>query len=151
MLYNVYMLLNEKQKRLDRYFMDVAIRTSQMSYAVRAKVGCILTYHNRIIATGWNGQPTGMDNVCEEKDENGNLKTLPTVIHAESNLISFCAKFGIKTDGATLYVSLSPCITCALLIIQTGIKRVVYNEEYRNIDAIKFLNEHGIICEKIQD
>lgn len=145
------LISDEKQKRLDRYFMDVAIRTSEMSYAQRAKVGCILTYNNRIIATGWNGQPSGIDNCCEYRDSNNNLITLPTVIHAEANLISFCAKYGIKMNGSTLYLSLSPCITCALLILQTGISRVVYNDEYRNKEGINFLNEHGIICEKIED
>ena len=143
------LISDEKQKRLDRYFMDVAIRTARMSYANRAKVGCILTYNNRIIATGWNGQPSGMDNCCEYYDENNTITTLPTVIHAEANLISFCAKYGIKMNGSTLYLSLSPCITCALLILQTGIKRVVYNNEYRNIEGINFLNDHGVICEKI--
>lgn len=143
------MTFDSKQQRLDRYFMDIAIRTSEMSYAQRAKVGCILTYANRIIATGWNGQPSGMDNACEYIDDTGKLCTLPTVIHAEANLISFCAKYGIQTRGSTLYLSLSPCITCALLILQAGITRVVYNDEYRNIEGIKFLNEHGIPCEKI--
>lgn len=141
----------DKLKRLDRYFMNMALTTSTMSYATRAKVGSVLAFDNRIIATGWNGQPSGMDNVCEYVDESGKLCTLPTVIHAEANLLSYCAKYGIKTNNSTLYVTLSPCVNCALLILQAGIKRVVYNDVYRNIDGIILLKQHNVECVNINE
>lgn len=144
-------MTTDKLKRLDRYFMNMALTTSSMSYATRAKVGSVLAFDNRIIATGWNGQPSGMDNICEYVDEDGKLCTLPTVIHAEANLLSYCAKYGIKTNNSTLYVTLSPCVNCALLILQAGIKRVVYNDVYRNIDGIILLKQHNVECVNINE
>lgn len=134
--------------------MDVALRTAQNSYAVRAKVGSVLVKENRIVATGWNGTPAGFDNCCEEPVKRQSyydmqinpsaLKTKSNVIHSEANIIYFCAKHGIKTDGTTLYITLSPCATCALAIIQAGIKTVYYHERYRDDTGIKILEEAGI-------
>ena len=141
-----------KQDRYDRYFMDVARRTAEMSYAVKKKVGCVITRDNHIIATGWNGQPSGFDNGCEYVDGNGDLKTLDTVIHAEANAMYWCAKTEIMTQGATAYVTLSPCKHCALGLIQSGIRRVVYGEMYWNEDktGLDLLEKSGIELEKLE-
>lgn len=125
-------MTESKQARYDRYFMDIAERTAAMSYAEKRKVGCVIVRDNHIIAAGWNGQPAHMDNVCEYTDENGELKTKDTVIHAEANALYWCARTEIITDGATCYTTLSPCKHCALGLIQSGIKRVVYKELYWN-------------------
>ena len=131
--------------------MDVAYRTAQMSFAVRSKVGAVLVKDNHILATGWNGTPTGFDNTCEEKAKKQSyfdrlvnptgLCTKSDVIHAESNVIYFCAKHGIQTDGTVLYITLSPCANCALAVIQAGIKKVYYHEKYRNDEGLKILDE----------
>ena len=141
-----------KQDRYDRYFMDVARRTAEMSYAVKKKVGCVITRDNHIIATGWNGQPSGFDNGCEHVDGNGDLKTLDTVIHAEANAMYWCAKTEIMTQGATAYVTLSPCKHCALGLIQSGIRRVVYGEMYWNEDetGLDLLEKSGIEVKKLE-
>lgn len=148
-----------KEERYNKYFMDVAKRTAENSYAIRSKVGAILVKDNRIIATGWNGTPAGFDNCCEEKvkrqsyfDTQVNplgLKTKPEVIHAEANAIYFCAKHGISTEGASLYITLSPCATCALALIQAGITTVFYNEKYRDDTGLKILQKANIKTEQI--
>lgn len=144
----------EKRLKYDRYFMDLAKRTAEMSYAEKRKVGCVIMRDEHVIAAGWNGQPAGYrTNKCEYVDENGNLKTYPSVIHAEANAIYWCAKTEIITDGATVYITLSPCKHCALALIQSGIARVVYEEEYWNPDktGIDLLREAGIAVDKIGD
>ena len=137
-----------KAEKYNRFFMDVALRTAQMSYAVRSKVGSVLVKDNRIIATGWNGTPAGADNCCEETC-GIELKTKPNVIHSEANIIYNSAKNGIKTDGTVLYITLSPCSTCALAIIQAGIKKVYYHEEYRDTTGLDILRESDIEVEKL--
>ena len=139
--------------------MDVAKRTAENSYAVRSKVGAVLVKDNRIISTGWNGTPAGFDNYCEYKvkqqsyyDSQVNplgLKTKSNVIHAEANAIYFCAKHGISTNGSTLYITLSPCATCALALIQAGIKEVYYAEQYRDRTGLDILEQAGIKTLKI--
>lgn len=142
-----------KEEKYNKYFMDVAIRTAENSYAIRAKVGSVLVKDYRIVATGWNGTPAGSDNCCEEfkvgDDMQMHTVTKPNVIHSEANIIYFCAKHGIKTDGTTLYITLSPCATCALAIIQAGIKKVYYHELYRDDTGVKILKETGIKVEKL--
>lgn len=141
-----------KQERYDRYFMDIAYRTAEMSYAEKKKVGCVITRDNHIIATGWNGTPSHIGNTCEYRDENGELKTYDTVIHAEANALYWCAKTEIITKDATAYITLSPCKHCALGLIQCGITRVVYAEEYWNPgkDGLQLLESAGIKVEKLQ-
>lgn len=129
--------------------METAKNAAKLSFAQRSKVGAILVKDGRIISTGFNGQPMGFDNCCEYTDENGILVTKPTVIHAEANCIYFCAKNGIKTDGTTLYITLSPCKNCALAIIQAGIKKVYYDELYRDDSPLKLLKSSGIDIIKI--
>lgn len=144
----------EKRLKYDRYFMDLAKRTAEMSYAEKRKVGCVIARDEHVIAVGWNGQPTGYrTNKCEYVDENGDLKTYPSVIHAEANAICWCAKTEIITNGATVYITLSPCKHCALALIQSGIARVVYEEEYWNPDktGIDLLREAGIAVDRIGD
>lgn len=144
----------EKQQRYQQFFMQVAKLTANNSFAQRTKVGAVLVKNGRLIASGWNGQPSGFPNCCEEKivdDVTGNvsLKTLPTVIHAEANIISFCAKHGIATNGTELYITLSPCVSCALLIIQAGIKTVYFNQEYRDLAGVDMLRSSGIEVKQI--
>ena len=145
------MMNNEKQIKYDKYFMDIAERTSAMSHAEKKKVGCVITRDNHIIAAGWNGMPSGFSNNCEYIDENGKLKTRPEVIHAEVNAIYWCAKTEIITQNATCYITLSPCKNCALAIIQSGIKRVVYKEMYDNNEksGLDLLRQSGIIVEQM--
>jgi len=135
--------MNKKDKR-NRYYMGVAELTALNSYAKRTKVGAVLVRDGRIISSGWNGQPAGMDNNCEDQLPDGTLVTKNTVIHSEVNAIFFCAKNGIKTDGAILYLTLSPCVTCALAIIQAGIKEVYYKDKYRDLSGVKFLKKNHI-------
>ena len=114
------------------------------SYCKRRQVGALLVRDRMIISDGYNGTPSGFENVCEE-----NGVTKPYVLHAEANAISKVAKSGNSSDGATLYVTASPCMECAKLIIQAGIKRVCYKDEYRITDGIDLLRKAGIEVEKI--
>jgi dCMP deaminase len=136
--------MNEKQKKMDRLYMDLAIRIANMSCAKRSKVGAVLVKDNNIISFGWNGTPHGFDNNCE--DESGNTK--PEVIHAEMNAYAKLAKIGNSCEGATLYMNLSPCYDCSRIILQSSTKRVVYLKEYRDKKPIEFLKKAGIKCEK---
>ena len=112
--------------KFDSRYLEMAEIWAQNSYCKRRKVGALLVKDNMIISDGYNGTPSGFENVCEE-----NGVTKPYVLHAEANAISKVAKSGNNSAGATLYVTASPCIECSKLIIQSGIKRVVYRDEYR--------------------
>ena len=113
---------------------------AENSYCKRRQVGAIIVKDKMIISDGYNGTPSGFENICE--DDNGLTK--PYVLHAEANAITKIARSGNNSDGATLYVTAAPCIECAKLIIQAGIKRVVYSEEYRLKDGIELLQRAGI-------
>lgn len=113
---------------------------AENSYCVRRKVGALLVKNGTIISDGFNGTPSGFENVCE--DENNVSK--PYVLHAEANAITKIARSSQNSDGATLYVTASPCIDCAKLIIQSGIRRVVYGEKYRLDDGVALLKRAGI-------
>ena len=115
------------------------------SYCKRRQVGALIVKDKMIISDGYNGTPSGFENVCE--DENGITK--PYVLHAEANAISKVAKSGNSSQGATLYVTASPCIECSKLIIQAGITRVVYKDEYRLTDGIDLLRRAGVEVEKV--
>ena len=115
------------------------------SYCKRRQVGALLVKDRMIISDGYNGTPSGFENICE--DENGVTK--PYVLHAEANAISKVAKSGNSSEGSTLYVTASPCIECAKLIIQAGITRVVYKDEYRLTDGVDLLKRAGITVEKV--
>jgi dCMP deaminase len=133
-------LMNEKQKLLDTRYMRMARIWAENSYCQRRQVGALLVKNKMIISDGYNGTPAGFENNCE--DENGNSK--PYVLHAEANAITKVARSHNSSDGATLYVTASPCMECAKLIIQAGIKRVVYGEHYRIMDGIELLERAGI-------
>lgn len=130
----------DKQLTLDNRYMRMARIWAENSYCTRRKVGALLVNNKMIISDGYNGTPSGFENVCE--DENNVSK--PYVLHAEANAISKVARSNNSSDGATLYVTASPCIECAKLIIQAGIKRVVYGENYRIMDGLELLKRAGI-------
>lgn len=144
---------NIVDNKFKRYFMKVARLAADNSYSHRSKVGAIVVRDGRIISTGWNGQPAGFDNCCEKEELNSNgekvLVTLPTVIHAEMNALFWCSKTEIIADGAEMYVTLSPCVNCALGIIQCGIKKVYYLEEYRDVSGLNLLKKCKIDLEQI--
>lgn len=133
-----------KELKLHSLYIDIAERISMMSYAIRKKVGCIAVKDGRIISMGWNGTPHGFDNSCETIDQNGNMVTKKEVLHAELNMFAKIAKSHDRVDGADLYVTLSPCVECSKLIMQSGIKRVFFKETYRDTTAIEFLEKANI-------
>ncbi len=130
----------DKQMKLDCRYMRMARIWAENSYCLRRKVGALLVKDKMIISDGYNGTPSGFENVCE--DENDHTK--PYVLHAEANAITKVARSNNSSEGATLYVTSSPCIECAKLIIQAGIRRVVFSEYYRDTDGIDLLNRAGI-------
>lgn len=125
--------------------MEMAAVWAKNSYCRRRQVGALIVKDRMIISDGYNGTPSGFENICE--DENGVTK--PYVLHAEANAITKVAKSGNSSEGATLYVTASPCIECAKLIIQSGIKRLVYRDEYRLTDGVDLLRRAGITVEKV--
>ena len=136
-----------KQSLLDKRYLRMARIWAENSYCQRRQVGAIIVKDQMIISDGFNGTPSGFENICE--DETGVTK--PYVLHAEANAITKVARSNNSSDGSTLYVTASPCLECAKLIIQAGIKRVVYNELYRITDGIDLLTRAGIECIHIQD
>lgn len=130
----------EKQLILDGRYIRMARIWGENSYCKRRQVGALIVKEKMIISDGFNGTPSGFENVCE--DELG--RTKPYVLHAEANAITKVARSNNSSEGATLYVTCSPCIECAKLIIQAGIKRVVFSEMYHNIDGIELLKRNGI-------
>ena len=129
-----------KQQQLDERYMRMAQIWSENSYCKRRKVGALLVKDKMIISDGYNGTPSGFENNCE--DENDMSKAY--VLHAEANAITKIARSNNSSNGATLYVTASPCIECAKLIIQSGIIRVVYGEKYRIMDGVDLLEQAGI-------
>ena len=132
--------------KFDAKYLRMAKIWASNSYCKRRQVGALLVKDNMIISDGYNGTPAGFENICE--DENGVTK--PYVLHAEANALTKVAKSGNSAAGATLYVTASPCMECSKLIIQSGIKRVVYSDEYRLDDGIRLLKRAGIEVEKLE-
>ena len=130
----------ESNKKLDLRYLRMARIWSENSYCERRQVGALVVKNKMIISDGYNGTPSGFENVCE--DENGVTK--PYVLHAEANAITKIARSGNNSEGATLYVTDSPCIECAKLIIQAGIRRVIYARDYRLTDGVDLLKRAGI-------
>jgi dCMP deaminase len=130
----------DKQHKLDQRYMRMARIWAENSYCVRRQVGALIVKDKMIISDGYNGTPAGFENVCENEDG----FTKPYVLHAEANAITKIARSNNNSNGATLYVTTSPCIECAKLIIQAGIVRVVYGEEYHLTDGIDLLRRVGI-------
>lgn len=133
----------DKLKKLDERYLCMALIWAENSYCQRRKVGALVVKDKMIISDGFNGTPSGFENVCEDE----NQVTRPYVLHAEANAITKLARSHNNSDEATLYVTASPCIECAKLIIQSGIKRVVYGEKYRLDDGIQLLERAGIEVE----
>lgn len=166
-----------KEKYIN-YYMSVAKQTAALSTAEKLKVGAIIVKGNRIISFGYNGTPSGWDNVCEDKiyhdvdpirytryvndgyleyldkDYDGKLfvlKTKPEVLHAELNCIGHCCESGESTKGASLFVTTAPCLQCSLIISTTGITDVYYDKEYRSLDGVEFLTKRNINVIKVKD
>ena len=129
-----------KQIELDRRYLRMAKIWSENSYCSRRQVGALIVKDKMIISDSFNGTPSGFENICEDE----NSVTKPYVLHAEANAITKIARSGNNSDGATLYVTDSPCIECAKLIIQAGIKRVIYGREYRLTDGVDLLRRANI-------
>ena len=132
------------EHKSDKIYLEMAKTWAKNSYCERKKVGCLIVNNRAIISDGYNGSPTGFSNVCEV-----NGTTLPYVLHAEANAITKLARGTQSSDGSSLYVTLSPCYECSKLIIQSGIKRVVFNHIYRKTESLSFLAEAGIEIIKI--
>ena len=137
----------KKQQQFDLHYIEMARIWAKNSYCKRRQVGALIVKDRMIISDGYNGTPSGFENECE--DENDQSK--PYVLHAEANAITKVAKSNNSSEGSTLYITDSPCMDCAKLIIQAGIKRVVYGDEYRMTDGIKLLEKAGIEIVKISD
>lgn len=137
----------DKQLILDNRYLRMAEIWAENSYCKRRQVGAILVKDKMIISDGYNGTPSGFENVCE--DDNNVSK--PYVLHAEANAITKVARSSNSSDGATLYVTASPCMECSKLIIQAGIKRVVYGEKYRLMDGVELLERAGIQVDFMPD
>lgn len=137
----------DKQKKIDYRYIRMARIWAENSYCKRRQVGALLVKDKTIISDGYNGTPSGFPNVCEDDNDT----TFPYVLHAEANAIAKVAQSNNSSDGATLYVTASPCIECAKLIIQAGIKRVVYSEKYRLTDGIDLLKRAGVKVEFLNE
>ena len=131
-----------KQKKLDLHYLRMARIWAENSYCKRRQVGALVVKDKMIISDGYNGTPSGFENICEE-----NNVTKPYVLHAEANAITKLARSSNNSEGSTLYVTASPCIECSKLIIQSGIKRVVYAEKYRLTDGVDLLKRAGVVVE----
>jgi len=139
-----------------KYFMDIARRTAELSHARRLHVGAIVVKDDRIISIGYNGMPAGWDNDCEDQtyDEDGfhiTLTTKPEVLHAETNAIAKLARSNESGLGSDMFITHGPCLDCAKLIFQSGIKRVFYSEEYRDDTGTQFLKKSGIEVTHVDD
>lgn len=132
--------MNQKSLELDRRYLRMATIWAENSYCQRRKVGALIVKDKMIISDGYNGTPSGFENVCEDE----NFLTKPYVLHAEANAITKIARSNNNSEGATLYVTDSPCMECSKLIIQAGIKRVVYARKYRLTDGLDLLERAGI-------
>ena len=135
----------KKQRRYDITYLRMAREWSKLSYCRRKQVGALIVKNGMIISDGYNGTPSGFENVCE--DEHG--KTKWYVLHAEANAITKVARSTQNADGSTLYVTVSPCRECSKLIFQSGIKRVVYYEQYKDTSGLDFLRSAGVEVEQI--
>ena len=143
--------------KYDDLYMDIAGRLAQQSFAERVKVGAVLVKNNQIISEGWNGTPSGFPNECEDYaylDHGSEHPIMSTtkkeVLHAESNALMKVAKSTQSSDGATLYTTLSPCFECSKLLVQAGVKRVVYRDNYRDLTPISFLTTCEVEIEQYE-
>jgi len=138
--YNALKPYGKRQDQFDQKYLEMARIWAKNSYCKRLQVGALIVKDRMIISDGFNGTPEGFENICEDD----NNKTKPYVLHAEANAITKVAKSNNSSDGATLYITTSPCMECAKLIIQSGIKRVVFCDNYRSEDGIRLLERANI-------
>jgi dCMP deaminase len=136
----------DKQIEYDKRYLEMARIWAKNSYCERRQVGAIIVKEKMIISDGYNGTPSGFENICEDE----NLLTKPYVLHAEANAITKVAKSNNSSEDATLYVTTSPCMECSKLIIQSGIKRVVFCDKYHNIEGLKLLERANIVINHIK-
>ncbi len=139
--------LQPEVTKFDRAYLRMAQVWAQLSHCERRKVGAIIVKDRMIISDGYNGTPSGFENCCEDE----NVKTLWYVLHAEANAILKLSRSTQSAEGATLYLTLSPCKECSKLILQAGIRKLVYIDEYSDEDGIGFLKNHGIEVLKVTD
>ena len=139
--------MSEKKSKYDKAYLRIAKEWGQLSYCNRKKVGAIIVRDKMIISDGYNGTPSGFENCCEDEENN----TKWYVLHAEANAISKVARSTQSCEGATLYITLSPCKDCSKLIHQSGIKRVVYHQEYKDCSGLDFLRKAGVEVDLIED
>lgn len=139
-------MTKNKQHQYDLAYIKMAKEWATLSYCTRKQVGALIVKDKMIISDGYNGTPSGFENVCETKT--GNTKWY--VLHAEANAILKCAKHGVSCNGATLYLTHSPCKDCSKLIHQAGIKRVVYLNQYKDTEGLVFLKKAKVEVEKIK-
>ena len=132
--------MEDKQTKYDKAYLKMALEWGELSYCKRRKVGALIVKDKMIISDGYNGTPTGFENICE--DDEGYTKWY--VLHAEANAIAKVSSSTQSTKGATLYITLSPCKECSKLIFQSGIKRVVYNKKYKDTSGLEFLEKAGV-------
>ena len=132
--------MEDKQTKYDKAYLKMALEWGELSYCKRRKVGALIVKDKMIISDGYNGTPTGFENICE--DDEGYTKWY--VLHAEANAIAKVSSSTQSTNGATLYITLSPCRECSKLIFQSGIKRVVYNKKYKDTSGLEFLEKAGV-------
>tara|TARA_B100001559_G_C16056255_1_gene419300 strand:- start:133 stop:552 length:420 start_codon:yes stop_codon:yes gene_type:complete len=132
--------MEDKQTKYDKAYLKMALEWGELSYCKRRKVGALIVKDKMIISDGYNGTPTGFENICE--DDEGYTKWY--VLHAEANAIAKVSSSTQSTNGATLYITLSPCKECSKLIFQSGIKRVVYNKKYKDTSGLEFLEKAGV-------
>jgi dCMP deaminase len=147
---------SRRQPQIDQIYMEMARSWSKLSRAVRKKVGALIVKNGTIIADGFNGTPSGFENECEEamNDTEGNFVGYQTkwyVLHAEANAIMKMARSTQSCEGATLYITYSPCAECSKLILQAGITRIVYDEEYRDTTGLQLLKRAGVDIKKIEN
>ena len=143
--------MKEKFKSL---YMDWAYRTAKLSHAKRLQVGAVIVKDDSVISYGYNGMPAGWDNNCEDviqhSDDTTSLKTKPEVLHAESNAVAKLARSINSGNGADIFITHAPCLDCAKLVYQAGIKRVYFSTAYRDDSGIKFLERSGVTVEHIE-
>ena len=139
--------MNKKQEKYDKAYLRMAREWAKLSHCNRKQVGALIVKNNTIISDGYNGTPSGYTNACEDEDGS----THWYVLHAEANALLKAVRSSQNAEGATLYVTLSPCKECSKLVIQAGIKRVVYLNEYKDISGIEFLKEFGIAINHIKE
>ncbi len=138
--YDPHKPYGDRQEQFDKKYLEMAKIWAKNSYCKRRQVGALIVQGRMIISDGYNGTPEGFENVCEDEND----KTKPYVLHAEANAITKVAKSNNSSEGATLYITTSPCLECAKLIIQSGIRRVVFCDNYRKDDGISLLHRAGI-------